>query len=178
MEIALVSCASWLEGEIPLTLATLQANLKKEGYKTYIFDINNHYYNDHKSLFFSLKTLNLLGYILRSKFPKFFSGLINIIDYPSKKKAQEILSKGVKAVCFSSNTTNFLTSLNLAKKIKKQKPEVKIICGGPASHFGFIRKFLSKSGAIDNIISFESDIILPEILKKKTDKIEVASSKK
>ena len=75
----------------------------------------------------------------------------------------EILRKGYDLVCFSCYIWNVEKTLYLAENLKKAKPDVRILFGGPEVSFDII-PFLNQYRFIDFLISGEGEGPFMELL--------------
>jgi len=150
MKISLVCAPAWNYVEPSLAIATLQAILKKRGHKVKAFDMSYNYHKKHPFLYnycsFASNTFFLTDLILP------------IQDFNIK----QIMKNKPDLVAFSVLRTNILPTVKIAKKIKKQYPNIKFIFGGPAVHFKKVRRKLKGI-----IIDGEADYILPDLLERK-----------
>ena len=76
-----------------------------------------------------------------------------------------ILSKGTDLVAFSCYIWNIEIVCRLCKDIKKAKPEIKIVLGGPEVSFGVDHTSLEETD-YDHILKGEGERIFPELLAK------------
>lgn len=74
----------------------------------------------------------------------------------------ELLRKGYDVICFSCYIWNVEKTLSLAENLKKAKPDLKILLGGPEVSFDVI-PFMSQHKFIDFIISGEGEAAFAEL---------------
>jgi radical SAM superfamily enzyme YgiQ (UPF0313 family) len=74
----------------------------------------------------------------------------------------EILRKGYDVVCFSCYIWNIDKTLYLAENLKKARPDIKILMGGPEVSYDVI-PFMSRHKFIDFIISGEGEAPFSEL---------------
>lgn len=75
----------------------------------------------------------------------------------------ELVSKGYGMICFSCYTWNIERILYIAENVKKAKPEILILLGGPeASHRAF--DLMHNHRFIDFLLTGESDVSFPHLL--------------
>lgn len=74
----------------------------------------------------------------------------------------ELLRKSYDVICFSCYIWNVEKTLNLAENLKKAKPELKILLGGPEVSYDVI-PFMSQHKFIDFIISGEGEAAFSEL---------------
>jgi radical SAM superfamily enzyme YgiQ (UPF0313 family) len=77
----------------------------------------------------------------------------------------ELISRGYDLICFSCYIWNVEKILYLAENLKKAKPEIRILMGGPEVSFDTI-PFLSNHKFIDYIISGEGEAIFAEFMEE------------
>lgn len=162
MKIALVCCPIWVTLHPPLSIATLQAFLKRSKYEVMPFDFNIKFYNAHKIKHGVFKAL---FWCYHKKLDRLFSilNLINRREY--NDYIQEILSSNADIVCFTTYKQNGLTSEFFAKKIKDAAPQKKIVFGGPFVSDEDKRMCLVQSKVTDAIIVGEGESALLKVLK-------------
>ena len=87
-----------------------------------------------------------------------------IKDFDFQGIAKELLESNPKIIGFSTWCITYPTSLVIAREIKKQNPEIKIIFGGPqASILG--NETLAEFDFVDFVLSGEADYTIPKLCK-------------
>ncbi len=162
MKVTLVGCPVLYSVSPPLSLAVLQAYLKKEKYDVDVIDLSIDLYNKHRRWY---KFLEFLFYFYIQKFSRIFYYAYLIPKKHYNEFIESILSSNPNVVCFSVYKYNVLVSIYIANKIKSRNPGMKIVFGGPACYYNDIKKFIIKSKAADYIIDSEGDLMLLEVLK-------------
>lgn len=103
-----------------------------------------------------------LGYLASAIRNKGFS--VSIIDVgPERLSIKDILNEietqQAKVIGISSFISNYGNGIKIAKQIKEQFPDIKIIMGGP--HASFIPEEVLNSGYIDVVSMFEGEETVP-----------------
>lgn len=164
-DIILVICPTWDIAQPPVGLAYLKAYLRQKGYNAKCFDFNIDLYKCIKDKsWWNLNNPEL--FILKKEFETVKSTIISFI----KKWAKQILSEKSKIIGFSLYMSTVNTSLLLAKELKKQQPNIKLIAGGPEATR--IKDKIQKENIFDYIIKGEGEVFLHNVveqIKKSTD---------
>jgi len=163
MKVTLLSCPAWSSQSPNLALATLQARLKQKGHVTQVYDLSPDFYQKHKNWYIVSRMIQNWSSI----FPRLLFPFYHFSLYPKRyydKISKDIVNSATDVVCFSVYSSNMITSLYSAKKIKEKNKKIKMIFGGPACHTKRIRDTISKYA--DYIVASEGDLVLPKILNK------------
>jgi len=96
---------------------------------------------------------------------------IEIIEYLLKKTeneaeiiAQDIISKKPDIIGFSCYIWNVLPTIKLSREIKKIKPSIKIILGGP--HASIRRESVLKDSKADALVIGEGELTFVELIER------------
>jgi radical SAM superfamily enzyme YgiQ (UPF0313 family) len=153
----------------PLNLAYLVTYLKNKGIKVDIYDFNIIFYN-------AVKENDKDYWCMENQLEKQKEAYINKIiknnqDIINKFISQIIKSK-INIIGFSINQSNFLFSLKVAERIKKENNNIKIIFGGSAI---FYKKFRDKtpSEVCDYFIIGEGERAIYNLVKSLKKKKEI-----
>jgi len=172
MKIALVQCPAFGVDRPPLALGYLAAFVRRDGFLAEVFDLNIDLYaqiKDEDNKFWEFKYVD-----------KWINGDIFLKEelIPSdffKHWAKKILISDPDIIGFSVHCTSLLSSINLAREIKKLNPNKKIIFGGPLYFSYNIPEYacgLSQKGddsgftIIDIIVVGEGEVTLVDILQR------------
>lgn len=128
--IALVITPSWGVLFPPYSLAKLTGMLRHFGYSVKNYDVNiesfHYFLEEHGQDYWKTERYFLWEY--EDNFNKYFlPELIPILD----KVVNDIIESNVRVVGFSIFSTNLFASLYMAKALRKAKPELCILGGGP-----------------------------------------------
>lgn len=131
-EILLVICPMWDVFLPPMGVAYLASYLENKGVKADILDINIETYvlsDAKRKELWKMENYNLWAWEdLFEETKKYFEEDID-------RYVQEIIGKGYKIVGFSLYGVNVLFSIEVAVKLKKIKPDLFVIFGGPSCSF-------------------------------------------
>ncbi len=131
-EVLLLVCPMWDVSLPPLGLAYLASYLESKGIPVDILDINVETYaksDSKRKELWRMENYNLWGWKeLFEKTKQYFEEDINYY-------VQEILKKEYKMIGFSLYGANILFSIELATMLKRRKPDLFIIFGGPSCSF-------------------------------------------
>lgn len=86
----------------------------------------------------------------------------------------EIISKGADACCFSAYTWNASKIIEAAAELKKLKPDIRLIAGGPQATAE--SSDFADTGLFDGIIKGEGEDSISEILLNKSDETAIFDS--
>ena len=172
LDLALIMCPGWGVGQPPVGISYLKGFLKERGVGVRCFDFSYDLYKvfpekkywdlNYPDYFINLKAFE--KYILPSLEP-----FIN-------QWTSQILSQNPRIVGFSLFMTSIHVSLLLARQLKKMKPELIILGGGPEvtrmkrvlvdgiRQFAGFNEGMITSGAFDLLVDGEGEETLLEIL--------------
>ena len=170
LDILLVMCPPWDIKSPPLNLAYLVTYLKNKEIKADVYDFNILFYHSvskNEKVYWEMENLwdNLSnGYINK---------ILNDNNYLINKFVSQIAKKDIKTIGFSINQSNFLFSLQIANKIKKENKNIKIIFGGSAIFYDKFRNKTPKK-ICDYFVIGEGEETLYELViaLRKEEKIE------
>lgn len=162
MKITLIQCPVWGTYDPPLALAQLSACLKKEGHDVYVYDLNIELYLKRTGNYRNMWAWEQSDFWHNPQYmEKFFldnSGITN-------QFIGQIFKQDMRMVGFSVNSGSRLSSLEMAKKIKKKKKDITVVFGGPLFlNKSFIESILGEE-FVDVVIPQESEIALLKLAK-------------
>jgi anaerobic magnesium-protoporphyrin IX monomethyl ester cyclase len=131
-EILLIMCPMWDISIPPLGIAYLASYLEHHGFPVDILDINIEAYHNSPQPVRSLWKFE--NYNLWAK-EDLFATTAKHFEKDIEFYLQEILKKDYKVIGFSLYGANILFSVELARRLKKQRPGLRIIFGGPSCSF-------------------------------------------
>ena len=162
MKVALIQCPAWGRDCPPYTLAYFKALLEKNNHYVSVFDLNNAIYHsggtgtkkywDDKDFYSYWENRALLTELIDKS-----SALI-------ESCVNEIVSSGTKVVGFTTHTTSFIISLEIAERIKKKKSDMIIVFGGPQCSRSQASDFLVRQECVDFVCTGEGDLAFPRLL--------------
>jgi len=174
IDILLVVTPPWGVGNPHIGIAYLSSYLRKKAFIVHTYDMNiemfNHVKQDLKK-YWNVENYSQWG--TETSMSKLISILSNEIDIA----IGEVLKHQTKAIGFTSTYSNLQFVLYLAKRLRKYRPDIKIIIGGPGTNSETSRTAIVKTGNVDCIVVGEGEVRLEEYLshlrstKKSSDAI-------
>ncbi len=128
MKSALVQCPGWGRECPPFSLACLAAYLRRTGHEAACFDLNNDLY--HRSPGYERMWLDKDYYSFWEN-PSRVGQLACENEAAVSRSVRRILDSGARVVGFTTHTTSFLFSLEIARRIKREDPGRLVVFGGP-----------------------------------------------
>jgi anaerobic magnesium-protoporphyrin IX monomethyl ester cyclase len=157
MKIVLALCPCWSVNAPSLTLASLAAFLRQAGYSVIVKDLNHALYTrvseqdrQYWAVTFERHWQNEAA----------FRALPFLSPDTSESWAQEILNENPDMVCFSLFTTTTRATLSLAEALKKKRPGLPIIIGGPDAYRTCATAPLVKANQFDYMALGEGELSL------------------
>jgi len=161
MKVALIQCPVWGTYDPPLALVQLPACLKKEGHEVFVFDINIKLYLNRTENYKNMWAWEqCLFWYDPTKVSKFFNDNQDVID----RYVEQIIGTDARIVCFSVASSSWISSLELAKMIKRKRHDVIIVFGG--SLF-FQREWIASilnNESVDIVAVGEGELTLCELV--------------
>ena len=77
--------------------------------------------------------------------------------------ASLVLAQNPEAVFFSTYSSNYFLSLYFAKQIRKLRPGLPLIFGGPGSSLPELREFALSTGLVDGLVCGEGEMTVTEL---------------
>lgn len=174
-DVLIMICPMWGTCLPPMGLAYLAAYLEKKGIPCEVLDLNITLYDaarpEQKSLW---KMENFHAWTKEDA----FGAIRSVFAKEITKWAQHIVAKGFRTVGFSINGANILFSIEIAKELKRKKPDISIVFGGPSCNFlhddsrmpfrflasSLSGKALLEEGLVDFIVLGEGEASFYEIV--------------
>ena len=177
----------------PLGLASIQGALKQAGHETIGFDFTYLAYRDEFELLHLLRQLFGLGrviedvpFVLRPDlvFYLLFKDIYPQFHWQISGDAQEkaaaamfllglkrvipdwagrVVRSKPQAVFFSTYLTNLFLSLRLAQELRRMRPELPIVFGGPGVGLPEVQELVLRLGWVDAIVVGEGERTAPEL---------------
>ena len=160
-DLALVQCPGWGRECPPHALACLSAYARREGFSVVGFDLNNEFYLrsasyrkmwDDKDYYSFWENRSRVCELIASNEP-----LIS-------RFVEDILKSGAPVVGFSTHTTSFLISLELARRIKARAPERIVLFGGPQCSRAQAGRSFAEEACVDAVVVGEGETTLVDVL--------------
>ncbi|MFA5163749.1 MAG: radical SAM protein [Patescibacteria group bacterium] len=162
MKIALIQCPVWGTYDPPLALAQLSACLKKDGHEICALDLNIELYlsrqENYKNTWAWEQSLFWYNQECVSKFLADNKDTIN-------KYVEQIVDGGYGVVCFSVTAASKLSSLELARSIKKRNKGIIIIFGGTLFFDRNFIKVILSDASVDIVACGEGEVTLSELAR-------------
>lgn len=158
--IAFLLLPEWATKFPPYNLARLAAVAKQSGYKTYAFDLNAKAYRQHKKwdgLDFDPWS-GTRDWKWRS--PHYLTDLHPYMEKFFQSYVDKLIELDITAVGFTLYYCNAEPTKWMAQELKKRKPDIKIIVGGPDTQNGFWQP----EPYYDYIVTGEGEKLLLEVL--------------
>ncbi|HOW27388.1 MAG TPA: radical SAM protein [Elusimicrobiota bacterium] len=162
-DIALVQCPGWGRDCPPYASASLAAYLRQKDFRVKGFDVNNALYHavpesyhrmwDDKDYYVFWEN--------RSRIRQMIQENPALLD----RFVRDILDTGAPVIGFTTHTTSFLVSLEMAERIKKEDPRRLIVFGGPQCSRAQAGIPLSEESCIDAVCVGEGEEVLCEIAR-------------
>ncbi len=160
VEVALVQCPGWGRDCPPYAAAALSAYLRREGIGVKGFDLNNALYHgvpaayrklwDDKDYYVFWENPGRVAQLLREN-----PGLVN-------KFVDDVLATGARLIGFTTHTTSFLVSLEMARRIKRADPSRLIAFGGPQCSRAQAGPAFADEPCVDLVCLLEGEEVLRE----------------
>lgn len=159
-DLILILCPPWSLNTPPLGASYLSSFLTSKNINSKILDLNIILYNKYKNM------QRYWHYKLKDEWldESSLSFLFNEFSYEIKKFILEIISTRSNLIGFSAYQNNIKFILRLAYKIKKIKPNIKIVVGGPSCSIKEERLMFQRP-FIDFIVIGEGEKTLFELIK-------------
>lgn len=158
--VAFIICPEWATNFPPYNVARLAAVSKEAGYTTYAYDLNILSYRESRKW--------NLGYNAWSgtrdwkwKHPYYKEELHTHLKPLIDKHINLLLDKNVDAVGFTLYYCNAEPTKYMVKELKRLKPEIKIIVGGPETQNGY----WVPEPEYDYIVTGEGEQIILQVLE-------------
>lgn len=128
MKVALVQCPGWGRECPPFALACLAAYVRGEGHEAFCFDLNNAFFH-HIPAF--RRMWEDKDYYSFWENPGHISDLMLKCGDAVDLYVDRILETGAPIIGFTTHTTSYLVSLQVARRIKRKAPDRIVVFGGP-----------------------------------------------
>ena len=128
MKVALVQCPGWGRECPPFALACLAAYVRRHGHEAACFDLNNAFFHQAPELRAMWEDKDYYSFWEnRARVSALLERCSDVVD----RGVAAILASGARVIGFTTHTTSYLVSLEVAKRLKRADPGVVVIFGGP-----------------------------------------------
>ena len=162
MKVVLVQCPVWGTYDPPVALAQLFSCLKKEGNEVYVFDLNIKLYHNRTENYKNMWAWEQsLFWYDAEQVKKFFRD--NEEDI--KRYAADMVKAGVRIIGFSVSAASWLSSIELAKRLKGIDNGLVVVFGGPLFFERRYEDSILKEEAVDIVIPGEGEVTFCELVR-------------
>jgi radical SAM superfamily enzyme YgiQ (UPF0313 family) len=147
-----------------LALATLQAKLKENNYPVSAYDFGLKYAQKHPIKDF---IYTKISYFVTSKTLFFWKFLVPFYKPYVEGMIESITTYNPDIIGFNTHRSNIITSIVLAKEMKRTKPKIKTVFGGPACSFKEFQTIIKNMAKPNYIVKGEGEDELISFLNKK-----------
>lgn len=162
MKVALVQCPGWGRECPPFSLACLSAYVRQKGHGAVCFDLNNAFY--HNSPGYERMWLDKDYYSFWEN-PGRVGNLISENEEVTERFVHQILASGAPLIGFTTHTTSFLVSLDIARRIKQKDKARIIVFGGPQCSREQAAFRFAADPSVDAVAVGEGEQTLVELLE-------------
>jgi len=162
-KVILINIPPWGINNPPLGLACLSEYLKSNGIKVNIFDFNIELYNKLKEKYSNLWHVENKNYWSNDNL---LDKIIRLISNDIEEWVNRIIDSNIGIIAFSVVDPKERLAIHMIKRIKEEKPESKVILGGPACATPASRGFFEERipELIDAYIVGEGEESLKEVV--------------
>jgi anaerobic magnesium-protoporphyrin IX monomethyl ester cyclase len=163
-DLVLVQMPGWGVKTPPLSLATLAAYVRAKGYKVLPLDLNVEFYHQRREGFRNVWNDNESDWFWRteSRVRDFISAHADLID----AHIEELLATGAKLFGFSCYSSCINLSLHFAKELKRRRPDIITVFGGPHVSRTLAGKDIASRPFVDVVAQGEGELILLEVVER------------
>lgn len=161
MKVALVQCPGWGRECPPFALAMLAAYARQRGHQAVCLDLNNALYHaspEHRRMWEDK------DYYSFWENPGQVGELIDKNEEIVDRFLRRVLDTGAPIIGFSTHTTSFLVSLELARRIKAADPGRIVLFGGPQCSREQAGLRFAEQPQVDAVVVREGEETLVQIL--------------
>ena len=161
MKVALIQSPVWWTVDMPLGIAQLAGALKGAGHQATALDLNImlwHKATDSEKPLWDWENFQYWNN------PELVRRHIAADRAFIENELQKLLKSGVQAVGFSLNSGNHLFSLELARILKKEKPDLLTMFGGQYFFIPGNATAWLKNPEVDCVFTGPGDLVMPQLL--------------
>ena len=164
--IALIQCPGWGRECPPYALACLAAYVRREGFSAVCFDLNNEFYHaspEYRRMWEDKDCYSF--WENESSVRRLIAKNESLVD----SVVERILATGARVVGFSTHTTSFRVSLELACRLKRRDPSFTVIFGGPQCSRAQAGRSFAEEPCVDAVVVGEGELTLAAVLRRVSD---------
>ncbi len=162
MKAVLVQCPGWGRECPPHALASLAAYVRRAGFEAVCFDLNNAFYHGSPAYRKMWDDKDLYAFWEN---PSRVAELIRENEALTESFVDRILDSGSRVAGFSTHTTSFLVSLEIARRIKARDPSMIVLFGGPQSSREQAGHAFVEESCVDGVVVGEGEETLAAALR-------------
>lgn len=162
-QVALIQCPGWGRECPPYALACLAAYVRREGFSARCFDLNNDFYRAGAELRRMWEDKDYYS------FWESEASVRRLLDENASLAdsfVERILASGARVAGFSTHTTSFRVSLEVARRLKREDPSILVIFGGPQCSRAQAGRPFAEEPCVDAVVVGEGELVLAEILRR------------
>ncbi|HRY29739.1 MAG TPA: radical SAM protein, partial [Elusimicrobiota bacterium] len=163
-EVALVQCPGWGRDCPPYAIAALSAYLRAREIGVRGFDLNNALYHGVPETY--RKLWDDKDYYVFWENPSRIAQLVGENPALVDRSVRDILDSGARVVGFTTHTTSFLLSLELARRVKKEDPSRVVVFGGPQCSRAQAGRHFVKEPCVDAVCLLEGEEVLVDVVRQ------------
>ena len=164
-QLALIQCPGWGRECPPYALACLAAYARREGFSVRSFDLNNDFYRAAPEL---RRMWEDKDYYSFWESEGSVRGLLDENAALVDSFVERILASGARVAGFTTHTTSFRVSLELARRLKAKDPSILVVFGGPQCSRAQAGLPFAQEPCVDAVVVGEGEATLVEILRRVT----------
>lgn len=162
MKIALVQCPGWGRECPPFALACLAAYVRRAGHEAACFDLNNAFFHNIPEF---RRMWEDKDYYSFWENPAQIAALMRRCEEQVTRYVDRILASGARVVGFSTHTTSYLVSLEIARRIKAKDRSRLVLFGGPQCSREQGGLSFAKEDCVDAVVVGEGEETLLRVLE-------------
>jgi radical SAM superfamily enzyme YgiQ (UPF0313 family) len=161
MKVALIQCPGWGRECPPFSLACLAAYVRRHGHEAFCFDLNNAFFHNIPEFRRMWEDKDYYSFWEnRSQISELVMKCEDVVE----RYVDDILATGAPVIGFTTHTTSYLVSQEIAKRIKRKDPARIIVFGGPQCSRAQAGHAFAREPFIDAVAVGEGEETLRELL--------------
>ncbi len=163
-DLVLIQTPGWGIKTMPLSLATLTAYVRSKGHRVLPLDLNVEFYLKRRPPFMNVWDDNQAEWFWRTSscIDDFIAGHKDLID----AHVERLLATGAKLFGFSCYSTCCHVSLHYARELKRRRPDVVTVFGGPHVSRALAGREVASKPGVDLVAQGEGELILLEVVER------------
>lgn len=164
MDIVLVQTPAWGIATPPLALGALTGAVRNAGYKAKALDLNAEYFKRRTPKYEDCWNLDKSDWFWQSEssVQEYIKDNMAMLE----ETADEIIATGTPMVGFSIYASCFIVSMKLCRIIKKKKPDMVVLFGGPHVSRDMAGTRATRVCPVDLIVEGEGEATLLELIER------------